>query len=287
MYTQLFGHYLLKNNVVSIEQLQAALEAMSRTKAKLGALAISAGYMTAEQVEKVHFEQTRVDKRIGDIAVEMGFLRPEQINELLSKQKSANVVLGQALIDLGYITTQQFADAVKGFKSISDFSEDDLFDDNITQALASALEIDACKDKDFYTNYILLLTRNCIRFIGDDFAFSDCSINLEKDYSSHCSQEILGKIAAFTAIGSDEKAFSVFASRYAGEELSDPEYIHDGVGEFLNLQNGLYAVNRSHTKDIELGLTPPVYESAAAVKGDLIVTMAFSFGLVDFVISKK
>ena len=287
MFTQLFGHYLIKNNIISIDQLQAALDAMSRTKVKLGALAISAGYMTAEQVEKIHFEQTRVDKRIGDIAVDMGFLRSSQVSELLSKQKSSNVVLGQALIDLGYITNQQFADALAKFKSISDFSEDDLFDDNMTQALEHALEIENFKDKDFYTNYILLLIRNCVRFVGDDFAFTDCKINNENTYSNICSQEILGKVAAFTAIGGNDKAFSCFASRYAGEELTDPEYINDGVGEFLNLQNGLYAVNRSHTKDIELGLTPPVYESGAAEKGDLVLTMAFSFGLVDFIVSKK
>ncbi|MBE6901294.1 MAG: hypothetical protein E7478_02360, partial [Ruminococcaceae bacterium] len=65
MFTQLFGHFLLNNNIITAEQLRAALEVKNNTHAKLGAMAIDAGYMTANQVDMVHEEQKRVDKRIG------------------------------------------------------------------------------------------------------------------------------------------------------------------------------------------------------------------------------
>ena len=74
MFTQFFGNYLLHQQLVSPEHLSEVLQSMKTTRLKLGVLAINAGYMTAEQVEKAHTEQQRVDKRIGEVMVDMGFL---------------------------------------------------------------------------------------------------------------------------------------------------------------------------------------------------------------------
>ena len=83
MYTQLFGHYLLNNGIVSADELHAALTAMMRIKAKLGAAAIDSGLMTAEQVDEIHELQHSVDKRFGDLAVEKGYLSQDQVRNLL------------------------------------------------------------------------------------------------------------------------------------------------------------------------------------------------------------
>lgn len=290
MFTQLFGHYLLNHGTITTQQLQEALERKNDTRAKLGALAIDAGYMTAEQVERVHEEQRRVDKRIGDIAVEMGFLTPEQVDELLSKQKTANIVIGQALIDLGYITNVQFAKALEDYKATSSFADGKETDEHLASELVSVFNLDKMEDKDFYIDYLLLLIRNIIRFIGDDFAFAGCAKDGMLAYNSLCSQEIEGDISAFTAIGCGEKAFAAIASRYSGEEITTAdEFAEACVGEFLNLQNGLYAVNVSNSQGIELGLTPQTCERKASVEinGAIAVNLAFSFGNVGIVIRKK
>ena len=57
MFTQFFGNYLLNSGLVSPEKLSDALGRLSETKLRLGVLAINAGIMTAEQVDKVHAEQ--------------------------------------------------------------------------------------------------------------------------------------------------------------------------------------------------------------------------------------
>ena len=290
MFTQLFGHFLLNKGIVNAEQLGAALEAKNDTRAKLGALAIDAGYMTAEQVEQVHEEQRRVDKRIGDIAVEMGFLTNEQVDELLSKQKTANIVIGQALIDLGHLTNQQFADALAEYKKSSTFTEGEQTDEALSKQLISMFGFDSLADKDFYAEYILLLVRNIIRFIGDDFVFSVCNKRGEVKFPCISSQNVEGAISAYTAIAGDEKAFVAIASRYAGEEItSADEFAEACVGEFLNLQNGLYAVNISNARSIELDLTPQTAEKnvSVSIDGGICVNLAFSFGNVGIIVIKK
>lgn len=287
MFTQLFGHYLLNKNIVTGEQLRKALEVKNNTRAKLGALAIDAGYMTAEQVDRVHEEQRRVDKRIGDIAVDMGYLTSEQVDELLSKQKTANIVIGQALIDLGYLTNQQFADALAQYKASASFSSDGETDDELENEIVTVFGLDSIENKKFYIDYILLLIRNCVRFIGDDFAFGGCTKDGKTHHKWLLSQNILGELSAYTAIGCDEKALMALAQRYAGEEIVEPgEFAEACVGEFLNLQNGLFAVNQSNTENVELNITPQTADRDVDVEGVAFV-LSFSFGDVTVVVRKN
>ncbi|MBQ7835187.1 MAG: chemotaxis protein CheX [Ruminiclostridium sp.] len=288
MFTQLFGHYLLNKKYITTEQLQKALEEKNNTRVKLGALAIDAGYMTAQQVEKVHEAQKRLDKRIGDIAVEMGFLTDEQVGELLSKQKTANIVIGQTLMDLGYMTNADFEKALAEYKASAGFAGDDN-DDMLAENIIGAFGLEDLEDKNFYVDYLLLFARNIIRFIGDDFVFTGCTRNPEFRSDYLCSQDIKGKISAYTAIGCHMMAFYSFASRYAGEGVDGDEFAEACVGEFLNLQNGLFAVNISNTEGIELDLTPQVSEKNVKLNIDsgIKVTLAFSFGEVEVVICKN
>ncbi len=305
MFTQLFGHFLLNQNIITAEQLRAALEVKNSTHAKLGAMAIDAGYMTAEQVDTVHEEQKRVDKRIGDIAIEMNFITKDRVEALLAQQKTANVVLGQALIDLGYLTNKQFEDALNSYKAVASFKGEQS-DEALAADLVKILGIEDWQDKDFYTDYIVLLTKNLIRFIGDDFVLAGC----EKCCNIPCKfvskQDLTnedGKNVALTAVASDDKGFITIASRYAvdssDEEDSDldefglfdevDEFVEACVGEFLNLQNGLFAVNISNKKGVELDLTPQIAErdTSVEVTNGIAVTLEYTFGKVVFIISKN
>lgn len=288
MFTQLFGHYLLNKNYITTEQLRKALEAKSETRVKLGALAIDAGYMTAAQVEKVHEAQKRLDKRIGDLAVEMGFLTSEQVDELLSKQKTANIVIGQTLIDLGYMTNAEFEKALAEYKVSAGFTTEEN-DDSISENITAVFGLDDLNNKDFYVHYLLLFIRNLVRFIGDDFAFAECTRNPELKSEYLCSQDIEGGISAYTAIGCDKEAFYALASRYAGEAMDSDEFAEACTGEFLNLQNGLFAVNVSNAENNELDLTPQVAEKNVTINIDdgIKIALTFSFGTVNIIICKK
>lgn len=88
MFNQYFGNYLLEKNLIKPEELRMVLAQQQSVKVKLGVLAIDAGYMNAEQVDKIHKLQAAKDKRFGELAIEEGYLIENQVVELLNAQKN-------------------------------------------------------------------------------------------------------------------------------------------------------------------------------------------------------
>ena len=86
MFSQLFGKYLIENDVINEGQFDDILAKMEQTRAKLGLIAVSEGILTKEKAEEINILQTQKDARFGDIAVEEGYITKEQLDTLLSKQ---------------------------------------------------------------------------------------------------------------------------------------------------------------------------------------------------------
>ena len=291
MYTQLFGHYLLNKGIIDADQLHAALTAMSRIKAKLGAIAIDAGYMTAAQVDDVHETQHTEDKRFGVIAVEKGYLTEEQMLDLLARQKSSNLVLGQALIDFGFITTKQFEDALGDYKRHTSLIDAESEEERMEKEMIQILGLDSSHRSEFLAEYILLFIRNLIRFLGDDFTFAGVARNTTVSMNYACCQEVSGELNASVALGGTEMGFIGIAARYAGENLTEPDaYTKACVGELLNLQNGLFAVNESNKHNFELDLSPQEAHDNLMLNipdDGICVTLSFSFGDIKIAVTRK
>ncbi len=291
MLTQFFGSYLLNNKIVSSKNLCEALEAKDKTRVKLGVLAINAGYMTAKQVDAVHKKQTTVDKRIGDIAVEMGYLTEAQVDELLGTQKTGCLLLGQALVDMGCLTNEEFEAVLKSYKEDNNITDADFSkeDNQKTESVISSFYKLKGDYAEYCREYVSILFKNFIRFIGDDFTPLESA---ECD-PSQCAvvQEICGDFCAVTSISADDRACVAFASRFAEEELTEnDDYTKDVISEFLNLSNGLYNVNISETMGKELGLTPQEAATAADIetikaKKVLKIPVEFTFGKVVFTLA--
>lgn len=294
MFTQFFGSYLLNNKIVSHKQLQETLEISKSTHLKLGVLAINAGYMTAEQVDKVHFIQSTLDKRIGDIAVDMGFLTKEQVKELLSSQQSSYLSLGQALVDKGYMSNTQFEQALNNYKkenkieySINDIEQNKRTDEIIT----NFYDFESSVNNKIYSEYITLLFKNIVRFIGDDFIPMKPYNTL--DYSSDwlVTQEIVGDFNIFAAIKCDENSFINLASQFAEEQFTKvDEYAKASVGEFLNLQDGLFCVNMSNENGLELDLKPQQIHHKKILRNlnvAYLFPISFPFGTIEIIIGSN
>lgn len=293
MYTQFFGSYLLNKKLVSAENLKAAMEKKDSTRVKLGVLAINAGYMTAKQVDAVHRKQATVDKRIGDIAVDMGYLTEEQVEALLSTQKTGCLLLGQALVDMGCLTNEEFEAVLKGYKTENNLTDTDFTADDNKKAdsvISSFYKISG-EYADYCSEYVNILFKDLIRFIGDDFTPLENADISGSD--SAVMQEISGDFSAVTSIAADEKAAIAFASRFSEESLTEnDEYTQDVISEFLNLNNGLYNVNIQNSTGKELGLTPQQVTTAEKIaqinsKFALKIPVEFSFGIVVFTIAVK
>ena len=291
MFTQFFGNYLLHQQLVSPEHLSEVLQTMKTTRLKLGVLAINAGFMTAAQVEKAHNEQQRVDKRIGDVMVDMGFLTKDQVESLFQTQPAGHLLLGQALVDNGYMTNTQFEQALNSYKQENSISEND-FNDGSDEAAARLVKhfynFSGGTNSAYMTNYVSLLFKNLIRFIGDDFTPMDAK-PVSDEISNCVVQRIEGGLSAITIIDADTSAMIEFASRFAKEELTDDdEYTQACVSEFINLHNGLFAVNMSNDTGVELKLEPQCYYDnmdISELKNACVIPVCFSFGVVNFIVS--
>ena len=292
MYTQLFGQYLLNKGYVSAEKLRDAMQKSSQTRVRLGALAIDAGFMNSEQVALVHEEQRRTDKRFGEIAEEMGLLTGEQTEELLSRQKNSNLVLGQTLTDLGYLTDKQFEKALSEYKSSSSFVDERSDDERMKNDLIRILDIKDTPKREFHAQYILLLVRNLIRFLGDDFTFGKASLSDDITLENACYQDISGEnVNISVTVGGCDAAMIGIALRYAGEYLTEADdYTLACVGEFLNLQNGLFLVNVSNESNTELELSPQTSEKNITVSGGeaaASIKLSFPFGDALIILTDK
>lgn len=292
MFTQFFGSYLLNRQLVTSEQLARAMSKQHDMRTKLGVLAINSGYMTASQVDDVHDTQAREDKRFGDIAKEKNYLNETQIEELLGKQRTGHLLLGQALIDdkvMNYETFENCLNSYNRENAITDFDFASGSSNRIHAVLKKFFCFQDYKNGDMYTEYVSLFFKNIIRFIGDDFMPMNSSIIQKCDVKYLVSQNITGEFNAYSAIDCDDKTSIVFASRFAEKEyIENDEQTKSAIGEFLTLQNGLFAVNMSNTSEINLELTPPDFAENRNIdfyQDAFSIPVEFSFGIIHFIFS--
>ena len=292
MFAQFFGSYLLNNGLVSAEQIATAFEEKKNTRMKLGVLAINAGLMTAEQVEAVHTAQASADKRFGDIAVEMGFLTNDDVEELLAKQPGDYLVFGQALVNIGALSGAQLEKALNDYKNNHSLSDSDISNDQsakLSRLVNDFYNFETADNARAYTTYLTLLFKNIIRFIGDDFTPLEASVVRDYDANYMVVQSVEGGLSCKTGIEAEKYQYLKFAIRFASEEITQlDEYAHAVVGEFLNLNNGLFTVNLSNDFGVELNIDPQSYienEKVALDTPAFCVPISFSFGTVNFMIS--
>jgi len=289
MLSQFFGHYLLEHELITRAQLLDAIAHKAGTNIKLGVLAINAGFLTAEQVEAIHRRQETVDKRIGDIAVELGFLTVKQINELLSAQRPSHLLLGQALVDAGVLTNAQFESALNKYKAtyiIDDRDFADEQDDKLNTVVSAYIKTANTKATAFPVDYVTLLFKSLTRFISDDYTPLALTTAAEGD-SVFVTQEIRGDFSASSGLEASLATLHAFSALFAKEDITSiADYAEDAASEFLNQHNGLFAVNMSTSRSIELMLEPQAVKSGTddiCKENGIVVPVLFSFGVVRFV----
>lgn len=292
MFAQYFGQFLFNQGMIKPIQLEKALVAQNNTRVKLGVLAINRGIMTPEQVEAVHQAQTRIDKRFGEIALELGYIQEHQLTDLLSAQPSAHLALGQALIDNEVMSYEVFSGALFQYKqenSLSDEQFQAIVNGDI-EALLDAELLKAGISRDFVlVDYISLFAKNLIRFIDSDVRMEITSSH-PQEYDWIAEQSILSEnyvVDRTIAMAGSEVDFLRLASIYAQENVETPgEMMEASVGEFLNLHNGIYLVNRSN-QGSELNMLPQTikrgseFTTSSPIQAVIrVIGTDFSFNLI-------
>lgn len=300
MFNQYFGNYLLKKQIVTPQQLRIVLEEQKSIRVKLGVLAIDAGYMNADQVNRVHKLQTARDKKFGELAIEEGYLTAVQLDELLSSQKKSNVLLGQALIDKGYFTFEKYESVLREYYQDSGLNTEEikaLKDNDIEQIIQIFLKAVSRPDYSLSYDYFELFVRNLIRFIDDEIRLEEAREIPSYNYEHLVTQRMEGQQNFFTGFAGPENTMAgfaaafmaSFASVYAEGINGMDEMAKDALGEFMNCQNGLFLSNLSH-KNMELDLFPSEVKANGALKpitNIYLIPCHLSFGKIDFVFSNE
>lgn len=293
MLTQFFGNYLLQKKLVTSTELIEGLKYKNTLTKKIGALAVSAGYMTPEEVEDVHTMQTSIDKRFAEIAVHMGYLTIPQAEELIEAQKFGYILLGNALVELGYVSLKEIHAAIKDYEGAYQLSYSKLLDSNedkLREMIQGFYHFPETEGINYTKEYVALLTRNLIRFIGNDYTLLDSTESLKESDSFWVStQSIEGAYKSTTSIIASEDSFIALASRYINEECEiNDEFVKASVSDFLNLHNGLFTVTMSNNNNVELSLTPPEVLKSQLPSNEsfYIIPIRYTFGTLYFTFSK-
>jgi len=288
MFNQYFGNYLLEKNLIKPEELRMVLAQQQSVKVKLGVLAIDAGYMNAEQVDKIHKLQAAKDKRFGELAIEEGYLIENQVVELLNAQKKSNSLLGQLLIEKGIFSLGQYEDAMLQYKADSKLTSDEiqvLKNNDITKIAEIFLKNLSGDDDRILRDYFELFLRNIVRFIDDEIRMEAAVTVDSYAYDYLVTQGTEGEYNFFSGFAASGTVLAQFAGIYAEEEISGmDELAIDSLGEFMNCHNGLFLSQLAH-RGIELDLLVTEVKKAGEVKptGALYVIPCYlSFGKIDF-----
>lgn len=291
MFSQYFGHYLLKKKALTPEQLSEVLELLDSVHIKLGVLAMNSGLLSADQVDHIQQAQTKVDKKFGELCVEMGYLTETQVEELLATQRQGHLLLSQALLDKGYMSLKQLEAYLNEYLTEYNLSETDLMaleKGDIDGVIHALIDLGSSPSQKIQADYLALLVRSVIRFI-DEIPRLDGSRRM-REFSSpwFTYQEILGPVNLFTGIAGDDKVLMKLAGKFAGKNfLQFGELAQDSTSEFLNLINGIFLVNMSNN-GLELEMKPQQMEKDVKLINldqGYVIPVCLSWGSFDLIIS--
>lgn len=293
MLTQLFGNYLLNEKLLKPEQLKNLLDLQKSIHVRLGELAVNSGFMTKDSVNEVHKTQYRIDKKFGELSIDMSLLNEEQLELLLFEQESKDMLVRQAILDKNYMTLTEFEQALDNYKMSYSISNEDfnfLINENLDEIIDKFYNFDSCSYGAVYKKYFSLLLKNIIRFVASDFRPIEIMPIEEYEFNYIASQKINGDFELYICISADQKTLLEFAKRYTEENLDENDrYTQESIGEFLNLVNGIFIVNMSEN-NTELQLNPQEMHSKGVLTNlteAYRIPIVFSFGKVDFIISKS
>lgn len=109
METVFLGQFLLREGVITREELDRALEHQRLANRRLGEMAVERGLIEILDAERVCAEQSFRDLPFGELAVEMGLMSRGDLDDLLFLQTVHTARLGEALLNLGIIDKERHA----------------------------------------------------------------------------------------------------------------------------------------------------------------------------------
>lgn len=273
MFSQLFGHYLIDKRIITPDEYRATIENQLKVRVKLGTIAIAEGMLTEKQVDDINRLQMQQDKRFGDIAVEKGLLTDDQICALLAKQGNPYMQFVESITQSAGLSAGVIEKTLAVYQKENGFTDQDmeaLKNDDID----ALVPVFAKSDNPLVTAIAGLVIKNVNRFITRDYYIGH--ISKAKSLSYHClaGQRITGSLTFYAALAAsaDDEAFQLVAGRFSGVKAARGSAdSFDGVCEFINVNNGLFASDQSKNAGREFELEPVEAYQDQKVTGDFYI----------------
>ena len=290
MFANIFGNYLVRKNIITEDEFLTIKMELDKTRVKLGLIAVSEKLMTEEQAEEVNHKQMQQDRRFGDIAVSLGYLSEVQVERLLALQGSHYIRFCQSAIDKEIMTLEQIEGAMDYFKKENGFTFSDM------EAIKSG---DVDRILPLYLPEIpngplidlLSITFRCINRLASD------DISLKRGYTTSnyrtgavAMQEIVGDYNVINAFAGDDKGILAIAEAFA-KQFFDAVNVSalDSVGEFINICDGLFATAKSD-EGMDLNLMPPkLSKDPLDINGSMVMVIPIFINQqpLDWIVSLK
>ena len=262
MFVNLFGKFLISQNIISEDELFSIEMELNKTKVMLGLIAVSEKLMTEKQAELVNKKQKMMDKRFGDIAVELGFLNREQVDRLLQLQGNPYFRFCQVAIDKEIMSLEAIEDAMEKFRIANNFTISDIEAvktgdvDRILPLYLPQLPVGPLGD------LIAVVVRSLIRLVSSDLYIEKGYVTSNYKTGCFALQNMDGDYKAATIFSGDEKGILAVAEGFAKEFFEEVnEEALDSVAEFINIANGLFSTGKSFENQMKIMLSPPVYST--------------------------
>jgi len=116
-----FSQYLLKNNIVSEEDMEKALLEQRTVRPTVGQLAMERKWITRQGIFKILITQNdpnKTGRRFGEIAVDLDLLKISQVEELVLAQNNPSNFIGEILVKQDALSVSSLIQALSGFNKI-------------------------------------------------------------------------------------------------------------------------------------------------------------------------
>lgn len=267
MFSQFFGHYLLKNQKITAEQFSSCMDYIKANRVKLGLIAENEGLLTRSQANELNYLQMQSDKRFGDLAVEKGYLTDADVTYLLGRQGSPYLIFIQALEEGNIMSREEIDAALASFQNSLLLSDDEMKaiqDGNIEELLPVFMKTQDSR----YTSLAALALRNIVRFVSSYIRIEKGAFVSSINAKYIAYQHTTGDYKGFLGFACNDDGILAVADGYAKEEFETvDEDALDSVCEFTNCINGLYATELSY-QDISIDMMPPEFLFDGTIDGE-------------------
>lgn len=243
MFTQLFGSYLVENNILDNEKRLELCKDLSKTRAKMGAIAVNLGMLSKSQAEEINHIQVTENKRFGDIAIEKGYLTADDIDKIMALQGNEAMKFIQLLGERTDLSEEEIEKQLMDFKKKNGFSDRE-FEAVKADDISVLVDLYCPTVNGEITKLINIALNNITRFVSTDFYFDRMKKAKDIGYKLLTGLKLEGDADLYMGFAALDKTTGIteMARDYARDvELLESDDIYDAIGEFANMTGGLFS----------------------------------------------